>query len=125
MLGAPTRSSHPPRLTSACARPCRATRRQTLHWRHGAPAKVEGGDDLLYHIADGLLGHDFAYSQFGKAQRPRAARSTGIRAWVPRLLRAACRQGVQAPSSFDAPSFIMKANPPLHGRMWMLAFDVP
>ncbi|KAI8475728.1 MAG: hypothetical protein J3K34DRAFT_28891 [Monoraphidium minutum] len=41
---------------------------QSLSWARGAPAAVEGGDDMLYVVADGdLLGAGFKYSLFGKA----------------------------------------------------------
>ncbi|KAI8463101.1 MAG: hypothetical protein J3K34DRAFT_157700 [Monoraphidium minutum] len=41
---------------------------QSLHWARGAPAAVEGDDDMLYAVAGGeLLGADFKYSLFGNA----------------------------------------------------------
>ncbi|KAI8462222.1 MAG: hypothetical protein J3K34DRAFT_463038 [Monoraphidium minutum] len=41
---------------------------QSLHWAPGAPAAVEGDDDMLYAVAGGdLLGADFKYNLFGKA----------------------------------------------------------
>ncbi|KAI8466190.1 MAG: hypothetical protein J3K34DRAFT_68120 [Monoraphidium minutum] len=39
---------------------------QSLHWTPTTEAAVEGGDDLAYIVADGLLGADFKYSLFGK-----------------------------------------------------------
>ncbi|KAI8476991.1 MAG: hypothetical protein J3K34DRAFT_502887 [Monoraphidium minutum] len=39
---------------------------QSLHWTPTTKAAVEGGDDLAYIVADGLLGTDFKYSLFGK-----------------------------------------------------------
>ncbi|KAI8466160.1 MAG: hypothetical protein J3K34DRAFT_434683 [Monoraphidium minutum] len=45
--------------------PVRASR-QSLHWKPTTKAVVEGGDDLAYIVADGLLGTEFKYSLFGK-----------------------------------------------------------
>ncbi|KAI8473181.1 MAG: hypothetical protein J3K34DRAFT_391954 [Monoraphidium minutum] len=39
---------------------------QSLHWAASAPAAVEGGDDMLYVVADGLLGTDTKFGLFGK-----------------------------------------------------------
>ncbi|KAI8464934.1 MAG: hypothetical protein J3K34DRAFT_525791 [Monoraphidium minutum] len=55
---------------------------QSLEWARGAPAVVEGGDDLQYALADGLLGTAFKFNAFtgARARRPavgtRALRTT-------------------------------------------------
>lgn len=58
-----------------CAQPCLCAPacRQSLHWSADAPATVEGGDDLAYALADGLLGHDFKYNLFGSSTAGEAA----------------------------------------------------
>ncbi|KAI8467100.1 MAG: hypothetical protein J3K34DRAFT_45379 [Monoraphidium minutum] len=43
---------------------------QSLHWTPTTEAAVEGGDDLAYIVADGLLGTDFKYSLFDKRAAP-------------------------------------------------------
>ncbi|KAI8470577.1 MAG: hypothetical protein J3K34DRAFT_521244 [Monoraphidium minutum] len=45
---------------------------QSLHWAAGAPAAVEGGDDMLYAVKDGLLGTDTRFRLFGKEDRAAA-----------------------------------------------------
>ncbi|KAI8470596.1 MAG: hypothetical protein J3K34DRAFT_458806 [Monoraphidium minutum] len=46
---------------------------QSMHWEAGAPARVEGGSDLLYAIEDGLAGTRFKFSRFGVSASPVAA----------------------------------------------------
>ncbi|KAI8475357.1 MAG: hypothetical protein J3K34DRAFT_464867 [Monoraphidium minutum] len=45
---------------------------QSLYWSPGAPAAVEGGDDLQYALADGLMGTAFKFNAFTGARRPAA-----------------------------------------------------
>ncbi|KAI8464128.1 MAG: hypothetical protein J3K34DRAFT_474580, partial [Monoraphidium minutum] len=51
---------------------------QSMDWARGAPAVVEGGDDLQYVLADGLLGTAFKFNAFTGARRP----ATGTRAML-------------------------------------------
>ncbi|KAI8469607.1 MAG: hypothetical protein J3K34DRAFT_469869 [Monoraphidium minutum] len=65
---------------------------QSLHWDPSAPAAVEGSDDMLYVVPDGLLGTDTKFGLFGK---PAAAVALGVR----RALSAAAAGGLAAGSA--------------------------
>ncbi|KAI8474668.1 MAG: hypothetical protein J3K34DRAFT_491743 [Monoraphidium minutum] len=63
--------------------------RQSLYWAPGAPAAVEGGDDLLYAVAGGLLGTDTRFGLFGKTAPAPGARRTLMAAATPAAAAAA------------------------------------
>ncbi|KAI8465491.1 MAG: hypothetical protein J3K34DRAFT_461397 [Monoraphidium minutum] len=76
---------------------------QSLHWARGAPAAVEGGDDMLYSVASGdLLGAGFKYSLFGKAPAADAPRRLFL---VPAAAAAGNGGLLWAGSSATAPLF--------------------
>ncbi|KAI8465381.1 MAG: hypothetical protein J3K34DRAFT_525436 [Monoraphidium minutum] len=53
---------------------------QSMYWAPAAPAAVEGGDDMLYALADGLLGTAFKFNAFSALKYSRASDSRALRA---------------------------------------------
>ena len=50
---------------------------QTYHWTRDTPAVVEGGDDLLYLVDDGILGTKFKFNLFEDSEAAAAAVAEG------------------------------------------------
>ncbi|KAI8465359.1 MAG: hypothetical protein J3K34DRAFT_525418 [Monoraphidium minutum] len=53
---------------------------QSMYWAPAAPAAVEGGDDMLYALADGLLGTAFKFNAFSALKYSHAADSRALQA---------------------------------------------